>query len=268
MLVRFAKLLQRPVFASAIGGLLLTIGGLSGLNPWQDGLVQVALSGPGIVFLAGIAYVVYGAIAGVKRTHTVGPLLKKLEKYEAMSEQFVGTHYDLCSTTLARMSRDTLGYGDTERVSVYRHRGGNAFQIMGRHSEDPTFKQKGRPVYPANQGVLGEAWRHRIATAELPDPHGDPEEYYQILQSDWSIPKQVAEKFTMKSRSLVACARYEPKGIDPVAVVVVESTKASRIDTDRVKEAVSGKDGDLIYDFFEMMQFLEPNVEDTREEGF
>ena len=257
-----------PVLASAIGGILLTIGGLSGLNPWQDGLMQAALSGPGVVFLVGVAFVMYGAIAGVRRARTVGPLLEKLKKYEAMSERFVGTHYALCSDTLARISRETFGYGNTERISVYRHRGGNAFQIMGRHSEDPTFKQKGRPIYPADQGVLGEAWRHDVATAELPDPSGNPEEYYRILEEDWNIRREVAENFTMKSRSLVACARYEPKGINPVAVVVVESTKPGIIKKDEVKETVNGTEGELIYDFFEMMQPLEPNVEDSREQGF
>lgn len=238
------------------------------MNPWHDGFASFALSAPGVVFLAGFALVLVGAIAGVRRTRTVRPLLKKLEQYEALSEQFVGTHYELCSTTLARISRDTLRYGNTERISVYRHRGGNAFQVMGRHSEDMKFKLKGRPIYPADQGILGKAWRQRVATAELPDPHTQPEQYYRVLRDEWGISEQVAKNFTMKSRSLVACARLDAKGIDPVVVVVVESTRAGRIDEDRVTETVNGKDGDLIYDFFEMMEFLEPNLEDTLGEGF
>lgn len=270
MVVSVAKFLQNylSVFANAVGGLLLAFGGLSGLNPWEDGWVQFALSFPGVVFMIGAALILLGAYAGIRRTRTVGPLLKKLEKYEAMSERLVGTHYDLCSTTLARISRDTFGYGDTERISVYRHRGGNAFQIMGRHSEDITFKRKGRLIYPADQGVLGHAWRHRVATTELPDPHKQSEEYYRVLEDEWNISRRVAEGFTMKSRSLVACARYDLKGIDPVAVVVVESTEVGILEEDRVREAVNGKEGDLIYDFFEMMQPLEPNAEDTHGQGF
>jgi hypothetical protein len=66
---------------------------------------------------------------------------------------------------------------------------------------------------------------------------------------------------------LVACSLYEPKGVYPVAVVVVESTKVGILDKDKVVQAMEGKDGDLIYDFFEMMEPLEPDLGFTRELG-
>ena len=242
-------------------------GGLSGLNPWHKGLVQFIGTVPGTVFLIGGLLIIAGTIVSTRRAQAARPLRRRLQGLEGVLVQMAGVHYDLCSTTLARISRDTFGYGDTERISVYRHRGGNAFQIMGRHSENPVFKQRGRPVYPADQGVLGHAWQHKTATAELPDPEEHPEQYYQVLEDVWGIDRQVTENFTMQSRNLVACALFEPKNIDPVAVVVVESTKLGILDQDEVIEVMNGRDGDLIYDFFEMMQPLEPNLEYTRERG-
>jgi hypothetical protein len=259
-----------PEIANAVGGIFLAFSGLAGLNPWEDGLWKFASSRPGAMFLLGAGLILVGTYASVRRTQTVAPLKAELERFQTMLERMTGLHYELCSTTLARISRETFGYGDTERITVYRHRGGNAFQVMGRHSEDPVFKERGRPVYPADQGVLGHAWRHRRASAELPDPQQERERYYRVLEDDWGIDRKVAEDFTMKSRSLVACALFEPKGIDPVAVVVVESTKVGILDKERIAEVidVNVTDGGLIYDFLEMMQPLEPDLQYTRERGF
>jgi hypothetical protein len=60
----------------------------------------------------------------------------------------------------------------------------------------------------------------------------------------------------------------EPKDIDPVAVVIVESTRVGILDKDGVVEAMRGSDGALLYEFFEMMAFLEPDVEYPWERGF
>jgi hypothetical protein len=269
MFVRLAKWLEDyfPEVANAVGGILLAYGGLAGLNPWEKGLVHFASTLPGAMFLLGSMLVLAGTIASVKRARAARPLRERLQRFEGILEQMAGVHYDLCSTTLARISRDTFGYGDTERISVYRHRGERAFQLMGRYSENPEFAQRGRPVYPADQGVIGHAWEHRMAETDLPHPEVEAERYYQALNEQWGISRQVAESFTMKSRSLVACSLYEPKGIYPVAVVVVESTKVGILDKDEVVQAMDGKDGDLIYDFFEMMQPLEPDLGYTREQG-
>jgi hypothetical protein len=269
MFVRLAKWLEDyfPEVANAVGGIFLAYGGLAGLNPWDEGFVQFASSVPGAVFLFGSMLVLAGTIASSKRARAARPLRKRLERFEGVLEQMAGVHYDLCSTTLARILRDTFRYGDTERISVYRHRGERAFQLMGRYSENPEFARRGRPIYPADQGVIGHAWEHRTATAELPDPEEELEQYYQALEDEWGVSRQVAEQFTMKSRNLVACSLYEPKGIYPVAVVVVESTTAGILDEDEVVQAMEGKDGDLIYDFFEMMQPLEPDLEYTWERG-
>jgi hypothetical protein len=270
MFARLGRLLDNylPEIASGVGGLTLTVAGLSGLNPWEDGWAKVASSAPGITFLVGAALVLVGIVATIKRTQAVAPLKEELRKFQSMTERLVGLHYELCSNTLARISRETFDYGNTERITVYRHRGGNAFQVMGRHSEDPELKRRGRPIYPADQGVLGRAWREKVATADLPDPKANPDEYYRVLEDEWGISREVAEDFTMQSRSLVACTILEPKGIDPVAVVVVESTKVGILDKDEVVEAMRDTDGALLYEFFEMMKYLEPDVEYPRERGF
>src|SRR5215210_1123268 len=159
MFVRLVQWLKDyfPEIANAVGAILLASGGLAGLSPWNEGIKQFALSLPGAVFLFGAALILAGTIASTRRSRAMRPLRERLERFEGVLEQMAGVHYDLCSTTLARISRDTLGYGYTERISVYRHRGERAFQLMGRYSENPEFARRGRPIYPANQGVIGRA---------------------------------------------------------------------------------------------------------------
>ena len=135
--MRLAKWLEDyfPEVANVVGGLMLAYAGLSGLSPWDEGLVRFAQSLPGALYILGALLIVAGDYAGATRTRAARPLRERLARFEGVLKQMIGLHYDLCSTTLARISRDTFGYEDSERISVYRHRGGNAFQIMGRHSE-------------------------------------------------------------------------------------------------------------------------------------
>ena len=72
----------------------------------------------------------------------------------------------------------------------------------------------------------------------------------------------------MKSRSVVAKALYEPKGVDRVAIVVVESTEAGILDTDEVLRALETTEGKRIYQFLERKQSLEPDPRYASEEGF
>jgi hypothetical protein len=169
---------------------------------------------------------------------------------------------------LSVIHKDVLGYGDTERISVYRHRGG-AFQMIGRYSDNPVYRRRGeRAIYPDDEGVIGRAWREESATANLPDPDAEPDLYYEVLENEWNIDRATAEKFTMKSRSYVAKALYEPKGVDRVAIVVVESTEAGILDTDGVLRALETTEGKRIYQFLERKQSLEPDPRYAREEGF
>ncbi len=233
-------------------------------DPWW-----FVTSTPGVVFFIGTALALIGAFVNARRNRALRPLRKRVEKLEGILEQVPGHYYDLCSYALADILRGTLRLDDTERISVYRHRGKGAFQIIGRYSENPKFAQLGRRVYPDNEGVIGHAWEHETATADnLPDPEEEPEHYYQILESEWNIRRETAENFTMKSRNLVACALYEPKGVERVAIVVVESTRVGILDVGKVTQAVKGEEGKRIYLFLEKMQALEPDIEYPMEEGF
>lgn len=140
--------------------------------------------------------------------------------------------------------------------------------MLGRYSDNPEYRRRERSIYPDDEGVIGRAWRERSAIADLPDPDTEPDRYYEILENEWNIGRITAERLTMKSRSYVAKALYEPKGVDRVAIVVVESTEAGILDKDEVLRAMETTEGKRIYQFLERKQSLEPDPGYAREEGF
>jgi len=237
------------------------------LSPPDEGFSWLVSSVPGLVFLCAAVLTLAGSIVAWKRTPGLLSLRKRVAELEAILERAERDYYDQLAVELAVILKDVLGYGDTERISVYRHRGG-AFQMIGRYSDNPVYRNCGRSIYPDDEGIIGRAWREESATANLPDPDAESNLYHEVLENEWNIDRATAEKFTMKSRSYVARALYEPKGVDCVAIVVVESTEAGILDRDEVLRALETTEGKRIYQFLERKQSLEPDPRYAREEGF
>lgn len=176
-------------YSSDLAKAFATIGfGIVGIIQGRvEGVLWFVSSAPGIIFLFAAAFTLYGTYAGVRRARATRPLQKRNEQLEQTLEQVRGHYFDLCSDELSNLLRNTLGYGDNERISAYRHRGG-VFQIMGRYSENPEYNEPGRPTYPADEGVICSAWQDGRASAELPSPEHEKERYYEALERDWNIP--------------------------------------------------------------------------------
>ncbi len=278
-------LTQVPGAASAIAfayvGVSLTLGAR------QENASWFVLTLPGVVFTVATVLAVLGVLLNVRRNRSIrslndqigtlneqiGTLQGNLDqvngKYRNLLEEVRGSYYSLCSSELTSILRNALGYGDTERISAYRHREAiSAFQLIGRYSENPTYNKPGRPVYPEDEGVIRDAWGEGVATASLPDRRTDEEEYYRTLEVEWNIGRSTAEDLTMGSREYVACALYEPQGEHRVAVIVVESDSVGILSKDDVTRVINGEGGKDLYNFLEAMRPVEPDFELPIGEGF
>lgn len=255
-----------PEVLKALGTVAIAAVGL--LQGRAEGLTWFISSWPGFIFLLAAVFTLLGTIWSVKRARATRPLKQENEKLKETLKS-VGEHYfELCSAELSKILQNTLGYGHTERISVYRFRG-EGFQIMGRYSERRDYNERGRIVYPADEGVIQRAWKgNGKAVAHLPDPHKEPERYYDALEKDWNIDRGTAKNFTMPSRQLVARVVYEPKDRHRVAIVVVESTKPRILEEDRIYEVIDGVEGEFVNDFLEKMESIEPDLQFSRERGF
>lgn len=106
------------------------------------------------------------------------------------------------------------------------------------------------------------------AVADLPDFENKPDEYYEALEADWNIDRATAEQLTMKSTSYVACALYDSKEINRVAIVVVESKKVGILNKNRILRDLQGKEGKRINEFLENMRSEEPDPGYARDKDF
>ncbi len=255
-----------PQLAVTLGTIGFAVVGVL-LSPADGGLAWLVYSVPGILFLIASALTLVSGVVIWRRAPRLRSLKSKVAELEAVLERAERDYYDQFAVELSVILKDILGYGDTERISVYRHRGG-AFQMIGRYSDNPVYRSRGRSIYPDDEGIIGCAWREGSAAANLPDPDSQPERYYEVLENEWNIDWSTAQEFTMESRSYVAKALYEPKGVDRVAIVVVESTEAGILDTDEVLRAMETTEGKRVYQFLERKQSLEPDPRYAREEGF
>jgi hypothetical protein len=254
-----------PAILTAIGAI-----GFSVVGTWQsldEGPMWLVESWRGRVFLGATLFTLIGAYWSANRSRAARSLKIENERLQEALEQVGQLYYELCSDQLSELLRHTLGYGDTERISAYRRRG-NAFQIMGRYSEDPEYNKVHRRVYPANEGVIKYAWRDGTVVAQLPEWNDEDPEPYLKASARWDLSEDAVRNLTMKSRHYVACSVYEPTGRHRKVIVVVESTKPHILDEDRVIDVVRGGEGAFIYDFFEKLESIEPDLIFSRERGF
>lgn len=263
-----------PPAATVAGSVAFASVGLI-LSPEAEGWRWLLASWPGRTFLLGAVLALVGAYGTWWREKRLAPLRRRageleerVAELEDRAETRTRDYYAQFRTELARVLNDELGYGDSERISVYRHRG-RAFQLLGRYSENPRHNLRTNRLYPDHQGVVGKAWEERTAAElSLPDPKTDEASYLKVLEERWAIDARTARGLTMRSRALVGCAIYEAKGVDRVAVVVVESAAAGTITEEEVVRAMEGEAGGRIRDFLEREESNEPDPNYARDQDY
>jgi len=161
-----------------------------------------------------------------------------------LSAQYQAFFRDL----LATLAHQELGYGMTERISVYRHDPeSHTFSMVARFSDNKTFDGPGRRLsYPEDEGVIGEAWANGSCTPEpLPDADKNETEYLNVTEQRFRIRKEAARNFRMQSCCYAAFALPHPSGggRGNIAVVVFESKELGKLGTEKLKKGILGTGG-------------------------
>ncbi|TWT74356.1 hypothetical protein [Allorhodopirellula solitaria] len=229
------------------------------------------------VTIAGACFVA-AEVGGWKRSVEVAKLAKgiqdrdkEVELLKTICDQSQADYFDLLRDQLVILANDTLGFTDTERISVYKH-DGEAFLMLGRYSKNPAFNKRGRSIYPDNQGCIAKAWREGAVfmTEPLPEPSTKAKKklWKQKMKSDWCIPFGTSNTFSMKSRVYAAVAIEDAETHHRVAVVVLESTSNKIFDNDAIREEFETKEGKRIARFLKKMESIEPSIVFAQSEGY
>ena len=238
------------------------------LSDRSEGLGWLFTSFGGLVFIAAALLTLIGNVVLWFRRPKIGELRNRVSELEDQVEVYTKDYYGQLRVELARVLRQDFGYGDTERISLFVDEG-SSFRLLERYSENPEYDEaSARTYYEKGSGVIGRAWEKGTAVeAGLPDPESDPDTYYRVLEDTWEMDPGVARTLSMQSRVLVGAAIYEPKGIERVGIVVVESTKVGIIKAEKVIEAVRGPVGERIYEFLQRREARSPEPDYAEEEG-
>ncbi len=221
-----------------------------------------------------------GAIVGnlwtAFRTQRVTKLEGKIREHK---EEILGLQESLQITkadyfkrfrdTLEILANERLGFGYSERISVYRKRG-QAFVLLGRYSKRTEFSERSsRGIYPTDEGCIGRAWREgSVFVSDLPDPETNINEYYRVLSSDWNIKRDTAKGFRMKSRSYAAYTLEQVGGNDPDVIIVFESLRTDVLNDQKLLTVLRASEGKVMQRFLLSNAFEEPDPSITGKVGY
>lgn len=240
---------------------------------------------PGVIFITSLILTFVGSIATARNADRISRIQlenrrlaaalegaredKRAAVEQAQQETYMmgRDYYALLDIQLAILANHTLGFGDTERVSVYRHDDGK-FALLCRYSKNPIYQRRGRPFYPDNEGCIGKAWREgEDYIDDLPDPEHSSRDYEERLRRDWNIPAETTRNFKMKSRSYAALA-IENHRDERVGVMVFESTRTDVLKSDQIKAVFLTTEAKRFAKFIESVKPFEASMAYAKGKGF
>lgn len=137
-----------------------------------------------------------------------------------------------------------------QRISIYCHVGEN-FVMLARHSASPRLESTGRGVYPADRGVIGDAWdKGESSRRDWPE---NREDWDKLQCALYDIPPEDVARLSMHSCSMVAL-RLTHDG-KHVGVIVMESTEKRGVKSQQLKAA---KESLLLASVCEIMYSAQP----------
>lgn len=177
---------------------------------------------PGAWWLAivGAITTVVGVVLHLRLDPSYAALAQQAVDDRALAEATAESLQSALESILRRIARHCEINENHQRISIYCHVGGE-FVMLARESTSTKLERSGRPVYPGEQGVIGEAWDRGESTRwNWPE---DRREWNELQTSEYGMSPEVAEALAMQARSIVAM-RLTHDNVH-VGVIVMESTQ-------------------------------------------
>lgn len=152
---------------------------------------------------------------------------KKIIGNKETSIDTLGEYLSCIPNDIMKIISDELNLGNADRVSLYMYNI-DKFQIIGRYSENPIYKEIGRKEYPGNEGYIAKCRNNdngkpSYYKKNLPK---NEEAYLEKVSSDAGISKDTISKISMRSRAYY-CRLVQHYDKNYVGVLVIETTNSS-----------------------------------------
>lgn len=154
--------------------------------------------------------------------------------------------------------------GDQARISIYVYEAESSqFIPCGRYSPNPELRKPGRTAYPDRQGCIAKGWQNGWHyDDEFPDTKTRHQNH---CSAQYGIPKEVHNGLKMMSL-VYAVKRLDDAAGNPLAVMVIESTKKDQFDPNQLQADLET----VADDFSQMIATLRqhiPSPSDASERG-
>lgn len=196
------------------------ISGIFAVVPLIVAIFSSGLGGLGWLLAVGVALL--GAFSLFLQVHS--PTYRELQRQAALSERRGHAVQEALNKLLHEISQRRNWYGPQFRSSVY-YLSSEDFVMITRNSADHRYEKPGRRKYPANQGVIGKAWRSRKGVFSVRDLPKDRTRWEEAMVEDYGISPEDAENLQMQSLSIGAI-RLDSSRDGSVGVVVFESLES------------------------------------------
>jgi hypothetical protein len=174
-----------------------------------------------------------------RRSHLIRRIRSLQDELRAAKDENARTLDDiftLCNGYLFALAKG-LEFQNTDRISLYVNDAKtNQFVQLGRFSFKPAWNTNGRKVYPANCGCIGRAWdQDEYFANDYPNPDDNFEAYATRCEED-GIARPLLETLRMRSRLYYGKTVRDMSGRHAVAVLIIESTVATRFTRGRLQQ--------------------------------
>lgn len=192
--------------------------------------------------------------------------LKASDEANAQLAERAQLAYRQAVDPLLRGLAETLKFGETERISVYKDAGG-LFSMLGRSSLNPRYDQQGRRSYPDSEGCIADAYLNGFAFDDnIPDPALSMSAYCDYMLKKWKIDISVCMGLRMRTRNIAASALYGPSSKKTIGVIVFESTKANKFTSAMIEGVLKAKETQEIGILAEQLQIDRTSIQTALEE--
>lgn len=222
------------------------------------------------LFIALLIVASIGVFINVKRKSTqkdVEELEKENRAFRSVIEDGKRNYFDIWDDK-ARTISQSLQLDIRTRLSIYKFiNEEKCFWLLGRYSENATFRERGRVTYPSDQGVIGMAWESgEYYFGKLPSFESNSELYFAESEKKFKLPKKTLKTMNMKSRAIYAKHIKDTNGV-PVAVIVIESMKRDAFDPQKLKQDLEESYDQVINDMLDSFKSSEPSLRIAKELG-
>lgn len=178
------------------------------------------------VFYPGAVLLVLGTIYQAGRQKRLSGLEQELARANRMAAAASEALETIERTELAILAA-TLKHVSNERISLFV-RAGTGFRLVARYSANPAWvgqRFAEREIYPLGQGCLGKAWTDGESyRTDLPSPVDASEDWLRAQETEFGVPREVAETISLKCRTYAAFRiNAAERGRSPLGVLVFES---------------------------------------------